>query len=69
MAKTKQGNIDIDLGLTVLCTIAQRGDTLNTGEIAEICGCSQQHISNIIRNALKKLRGPRGHKLREHWQL
>ena len=58
---------DIDLGLTVLCAVAKRDETLNTGEIAEVCGCSQQHISNIIRKALEKLRGPKGQKLKEFY--
>lgn len=58
---------NIDLGLSVLCSIAERDETLNTTEIAEICECSQQHISNIIRKAIKKLRGPAGEKLKAHW--
>jgi DNA-directed RNA polymerase sigma subunit (sigma70/sigma32) len=60
---------NIDLGLAVLCSIAKRDETLNTTEIAEICDCSQQHISNIIRKALKKLRGHAGEKLKAHWEL
>lgn len=56
---------EIDLILTVMCTIAERGQTLNTKEIADICECSQSLISQTIRDALKKLQGPMGSKLRD----
>lgn len=56
---------NIDLALTVMCAVAKRDQTLNTYEIAEICGCSQTVISKTLRNALKKLRGKAGEKLKD----
>jgi len=56
---------NIDLGLSVLCATAKRDETLTTYEIAEICECSQTVISQTLRNAIKKLRGNTGLKLRE----
>jgi len=56
---------EIDAGLSVLCLLAKRDETLTTGEIAEVCGCSQTLISDISRSALAKLRGKRGQKLRD----
>lgn len=55
----------IDLALSVMCAVARRDETLNTAEIAEICGCSQTLIATISRKAIKKLQGPLGAKLRE----
>ena len=49
-------NTDIDMALAVLCSVAKPGQCLNTREIAEVCGCSQVTISQIMRNALKKAR-------------
>jgi DNA-directed RNA polymerase specialized sigma24 family protein len=47
---------EIELGLAVLATVRQRGETLNTVELAEICGCSSTTIENIERRAMEKLR-------------
>lgn len=58
---------EIDLALSVMCTVASRDETLNTVEIAELCGCSQTLISQIARDALNKLRGDAGLKLREFY--
>lgn len=55
----------IDLGLSVLVTVAARDETLTTYEIAEVCECSQTLISQTLRNALKKLKGSKGQKLRD----
>lgn len=63
----KTNNINIDIGLSVLVAIAQRGETLTTYEIAEICECSQTSISQILRKALRKLRGVKGKKLKEFY--
>lgn len=46
---------DIDIGLTVLCSVARNGDTLSNREIADVCGCDHSYISHITRAALKKL--------------
>jgi len=46
----------IDLGLSVLCAVAEKGDTLSSNQIAEVCDCSVQVICNITNKALKKLR-------------
>lgn len=56
---------EIDLALSILCLTAERDETLTTGEIADICGCSQTLISQISRSAIKKLQGPMGLKLKE----
>lgn len=58
---------NIDLCLSVLVAIAGRDETLTTYEIAEICECSQTLISQILRNALKKLRGSKGQKLKDFY--
>ncbi|AYA63854.1 sigma factor-like helix-turn-helix DNA-binding protein [Alteromonas sp. RKMC-009] len=49
-------NNEIDIALEVLCRLAKPGQCLNTREIAEVCGCSQVTISQIMREALKKAR-------------
>jgi hypothetical protein len=56
---------DIDLALSVMCVISKRDETLNTVEIAEVCGCSQTLIAMTLRNALEKLRGHKGLVLRD----
>lgn len=55
----------IDLALTVMCLVAKRDETLSTVDIAEVCGCSQTLISQISRDALNKLRGEAGLKLKD----
>lgn len=47
---------DVDLGLSVLCVVSQRDDTLSTKDIADVCGCSRNNIDEIEKRALKKLR-------------
>ena len=63
--RKKSYNNEIDLSLSVLCIIARRDETLSTAEIAEVCGCSKTLISQITRDALKKLRGHSGRILRD----
>jgi len=46
----------IDLGLSVLCNIANRGQTLSFTEIADVCECNQSYIQATANIALKKLR-------------
>lgn len=46
----------IDLGLSIMCVVAQKEDTLSCHEIAEVCECAPQTIFNILNKALKKLR-------------
>ena len=47
---------EIDLNLAVLDTILPRGERLYCSQIAELVGCSAQHISQIELRALAKLR-------------
>jgi len=47
---------EIDLNLAVLDTILPSGECLRHWQIAEIAGCSPQHISQIEAKALAKLR-------------
>ncbi len=49
-------NSQVELILTVACITAERGETLSTHEIAELCGCSQRYIAQTIKKALAKLR-------------
>lgn len=55
---------EIDLALSIMCSISKYDETLSTKEIADICGCSQTLISHISRQAIKKLQGNAGIKLR-----
>lgn len=59
---------DIDLALSVMCVISKRDETLNTVEIADVCGCSTALISWTLRSALKKLRAGAGERLREFYE-
>ena len=45
----------VDLGLSVLCNLAEYGDTLTVPDIADVCGCSTQYIYNIEQQAINKL--------------
>ena len=63
--KKKAKSKNIDLALSVMCVIAERDETLSTCEIAELCGCSQSYISQLIRDGLQKLRGKKGMLLRD----
>ena len=56
---------EIDVSLSVLCAVAKRDETLNSQEIADICGCSVSNITLITRGALAKLRGKKGFMLRD----
>jgi transcriptional regulator len=47
-------NPNIDIGLSVLCAIASRGETLDQVQIAEVCNCSRSAISRIERRAMRK---------------
>jgi DNA-directed RNA polymerase sigma subunit (sigma70/sigma32) len=47
----------IDLGLAVLCAM-KPGRPLTRGDIATVCGCSEQRIYEIEQRALRKLRNP-----------
>lgn len=47
---------NVDLGLSVLCAIARPGETVRVSDIADICGCKSQYISNLTMSALKKLK-------------
>ena len=58
----------IDLALAIMCATAKPDETLSTYEIASICGCQQSYISEIARNALKKLRGNLGIELRDFYE-
>lgn len=43
-------------GLTVLELVTEEGETWSPAEMAIVCGCSIQAITNIERRALRKLR-------------
>ncbi len=45
----------IDLGLSVLCAVAEKNAELSYADIAEVCDCSSFAISGIGRKALDKL--------------
>lgn len=49
-------NPDIDLGLSVLCALAEDGQTLTFREMAEVCDCSPQLLHNASVSAIKKLK-------------
>jgi len=49
-------NINIDIGLAVLCVLQQPGDTLTHQDIADVCECNLNSIHQIEQRALKKLR-------------
>lgn len=47
---------EIDLHLSILCVVAEPGQTLSRDVIADICECSKESIKQIELRALKKLR-------------
>ncbi len=47
---------DIDIGLHVLCILADDDQTLSAEDIAEVCGCSNYTIYKIQADALRKAR-------------
>lgn len=60
----------IELGLSVVCAVAQPGQTLGYIDLAEICDCTKGAIWNIENRALKKIRNmPDNEKLKEFWEL
>tara|TARA_R110001583_G_scaffold15059_2_gene62440 strand:+ start:8160 stop:8372 length:213 start_codon:yes stop_codon:yes gene_type:complete len=63
--EVKERANEIDAALDVMCITAERDETLTTHEIAELCGCSQSYISQLIRDGLQKLRGKKGMLLRD----
>ena len=66
IARIKEPKVtEIDVALEVLCITAKRDETLTTAEIAEVCGCSQSYISEVMRSGIKKLKGSKGLLLRE----
>ena len=52
----RKTSADIDLGLSVLCSLMGPGDILTHREIAYVCGCTHQYISNVEYKAMAKLR-------------
>lgn len=70
MAKSRlaEQRIDIELGLTALCQFAHDGQTLTCADIADVCNCSQQAISNIQLEAMKKLKSKTILMLKNHLQ-
>ena len=56
MGSGRLPNNNIDLGLSVLCSLMRSGDSLSHRDIAEVCGCTHQYINNIEINAMAKLR-------------
>lgn len=58
-------NKNVDVGLSVLCAIARPGETIGVSDIADVCGCSPQYISDLAIRALKKLK--KNIELHSHW--
>jgi hypothetical protein len=52
--RSKQRNLDIDLGLAVLCIITPPGVSWTMRDIADICGCTKTEIETIQRSASRK---------------
>ena len=59
--KTKHS---IDLGLSVLCAMATRDQTLSFRDMAEVCDCTPETLRSSYNSGIKKLKGIRGDKLR-----
>ncbi len=55
MAAPAHKTLAIDLGLSVLCAMQRRDETLSCTDIADVCECSCAQISEIQRVALRKL--------------
>lgn len=49
-------NVNIDIGLDVLCIVSKPGETLSDRDIAEVCECSRNYIYELEKKALRKLR-------------
>lgn len=49
-------NINIDIGLDVLCIVSKPGETLSDRDIADICECSRNYIYELEKCALKKVK-------------
>jgi len=49
-------NINIDIGLSVLCAVQRPGETLTHKDIADVCLCNHNSIHQLEQRALKKLR-------------
>jgi len=49
-------NIDIDIGISVLCALMRPDESLSDRDIADVCGCSRNYIYEIEKRALKKIR-------------
>jgi len=56
MREGNKRNPNIDLVLSVLCCIAEDGETLSFREMGELCGCSPQLLHNESTRAIKKLK-------------
>jgi len=57
MASVKREvNIDVDIGLGILCVLFPEGAFLTWREIADICECNQTLIKAVEIRAIKKLR-------------
>ena len=57
-------NPNVEIGLTALSKHAMPGQTLTRGQIADVCGVSEQAIHYIERKAMGKLKkNPRAQQL------
>ncbi len=52
----RNANINIDIGLSVLCAVSRRDETLSLDDIAEVCSCSRNAIFEIEKRAMQKLK-------------
>ena len=67
-SKTPRKPAQVDLGLSVLCSVAEYGDTLTVPDIAEVCGCSTQYIYTIEQQAINKLTMMDNNPLRDFYE-
>ena len=63
--RTKFNANEFDAGLTILCCLAEYEDALTATDIADVCGCTSQHIYDIEKRALEKLTAMANNPLRD----
>lgn len=67
-SKTPRKPAQVELGLSILCNLAEYGDTLTAQEIAEVCDCSRQYIDSIEQQAINKLTMMDNNPLRDFYE-
>jgi|SaaInlV_100m_DNA_6_1039743.scaffolds.fasta_scaffold21399_1 hypothetical protein len=61
VAMKKDNRVNVDIALSVLCSISKQGESLSSIELADMCDCSTGYIQSIERKAIKKLRNKARH--------